>query len=80
VSNVHQLLIRKGLRNGGGVLGEIRGQPGQMIYHHIFGPLLILNFYVKLLKQQNPSDQVGFGIFLGKKILQCRVIRIDDDF
>jgi hypothetical protein len=45
-----------------------------------FGPLLILNFYVKLLKQQNPSDQAGFSIFLGKKILQCCVIRIDDDF
>jgi hypothetical protein len=25
VSNVHQLLIKKGLKNGGGVLGEIHG-------------------------------------------------------
>jgi hypothetical protein len=48
VSNVHQLLIRKGLRNGGGVLGEIQGQPGQMIYHHIFGPLLVPDLYVEL--------------------------------
>jgi hypothetical protein len=69
VSNVHQLLIKKGLKNGGGILGEIHGQPGQMICHHIFGPLLVSNFYVKLLQQQNPSDQVGFSIFLGKKIL-----------
>jgi hypothetical protein len=44
VSNVHQLIIRKGLRNGGGILGEIHGQPRQMIYHHIFGPLLVPDF------------------------------------
>jgi hypothetical protein len=56
VSNVHQLLIKKGLRNGGGVLGVIHGQSRQMICNHIFRTLLIPNFYVKLLKQQNPSD------------------------
>jgi hypothetical protein len=80
VSNVHQLLIRKGLRNGCGILGEIHGQPRQMISHHIFCPLLIPDFYVELLKQQNPSNQTGFSIFLGEKILQCRVIRVDTDF
>jgi hypothetical protein len=80
VSNVHQLLIRKALRNGCGILGEIHGQPRQMISHHIFCPLLIPDFYVELLKQQNPSDQTGFSIFLGEKILQCLVIRIDNDF
>jgi hypothetical protein len=74
MSNVHQLLIGKGLRNGSGILGKIHGQPRQMICHHIFGPLLIPNFYVKLLKQQNPSGQTGFSIFLGKNILQCCVI------
>jgi hypothetical protein len=67
VSNVHQLLIRKCLRNGSGVLGEIHGQPREMIRHHIFCPFLISNFYVELLKQQNPSDQTGFSIFLGKR-------------
>ena len=50
VSNVHQLLIWKGLRNRGGILGVIHGQPRQMIRHHIFETLLILNLYVKLLK------------------------------
>jgi hypothetical protein len=50
VSNVHQLLIRKGLRNRGGILGVIHGRPRQMIYHYIFKTLLILNLYVKLLK------------------------------
>jgi hypothetical protein len=74
VSNVHQLLIRKSLRDGCGVLSEIHGQPRQMISHHILCPLLIPNFYVELLKQQNPSDQTGFSIFFGKKILQRCVI------
>jgi hypothetical protein len=50
VSNVHQLLIRKGLRNGGGILGVIHGQPRQMICHHIFDPLLVPDLYVELLK------------------------------
>jgi hypothetical protein len=50
VSNVHQLLIRKGLKNGGGILGVILGQPRQMICHHIFGSLLVSNLYVELLK------------------------------
>jgi hypothetical protein len=80
ISNVHQLLIKKGLRNGCGILGEIHGQPRQVISHHIFCPLVILDFYVELLKQQNPSDQTGFSIFLREKILQCRMIRIDNDF
>jgi hypothetical protein len=50
VSNVHQLLIREGLRDGGGILGVIHSQSRQMICHHIFGTLLIPNFYVELLK------------------------------
>ena len=50
VSNVHQLLIRDGLRNGGDVLGVIHSQSRQMIHHHIFETLLILNFYVELLE------------------------------
>jgi hypothetical protein len=50
MSNVHQLLIKKGLKNRGGVLGVIQGQPRQMIRHHIFVSLLIPNLYVKLLK------------------------------
>jgi hypothetical protein len=50
VSNVHQLLIRKGLRNRSGVLGDIHSQSRQMISHHIFGTLLIPNLYVKLLQ------------------------------
>jgi hypothetical protein len=49
VSNVHQLLIRKGLKNMSGILGDIHSQPRQIIRHHIFGTLLIPNLYVELL-------------------------------
>ena len=79
MSNVHQLLIRKGLRNGCGVLSVLHCQSLQMIRHHIFGTLLILNFYVELLEKQNPPDKTSFSIFLGKKILQCCMIRVDND-
>jgi hypothetical protein len=65
VSNVHQLLIKKGLRDGCGIFGEIHGQPRQVISHHILYPFLIPDFYVELLQQQNPSDQTGFVVFSG---------------
>jgi hypothetical protein len=80
VSNVHQLLIREGLRNEDGVLGVVHNQSRQMICHHILGTLLILNLYVELLKKQNPPDKMRFSIIFRKKILQCRMIRVDDDF
>jgi hypothetical protein len=51
VSNVHQLLIREGLRDEGGLLSEIHGNPSKMIGHHIFETLLVLNLNVILLQQ-----------------------------
>jgi hypothetical protein len=80
LSNVHQLLIRESLRNGDGVLGVAHSQSRQMIRHHIFGTLFIPNFNVELLKKQNPPDKTRFSIFFRKKILQCSMIRVDDDF
>jgi hypothetical protein len=50
VNNEYQLLIRKGLRNRGGVLSDIHSQSRQMIHHHIFETLLIPNLYVELLQ------------------------------
>jgi hypothetical protein len=50
VSNMHQLLIREGLRDGSGLIGEIHNDPRKMISHHIFGTLLVPNLYVKLLQ------------------------------
>ena len=67
MSNVHQWLIREGLRNGCGVLSVVHCQSRQMIRHHIFGTLFIPNFYVELLEKQNPPDKTRFSIFFGKK-------------
>ena len=74
MSNVHQLLIRKGLKNGNDGLSEIHYQPRQMVCHHIFRTFLILNLYVELLKKQDPPDKTRFSIFFGEKILQCCMI------
>jgi hypothetical protein len=43
MSNMHQLLIREGLRDGCGLLIEIYSNPREMVGHHIFGTLLVPN-------------------------------------
>jgi hypothetical protein len=70
MSNVHQLLIRECLKNGGGILGVSYSQSRQMIHHNIFGTLFIPNFNVKILKKQNSPNKTRFSIFFRKKILQ----------
>jgi hypothetical protein len=80
MSNMHQLLIGEGLKDGDGFFREIHGNPREMISHHVFETLLVLNLNVELLSEQNPPDEARFSIFFGEKILQCRVIRVDDDF
>jgi len=50
MSNVHQLLIMKGFRDGGGLLSKINSQSREMVVYHIFRTLLISNFDVKLLQ------------------------------
>jgi len=32
------------------------------------------------LQEENPPDEARFSILFGEKILQCREIRVDDDF
>jgi len=49
MSNMHQLLIREGLRYGGGLLSKIYSNPREMVGHHIFGTLLVPNLNVELL-------------------------------
>jgi hypothetical protein len=66
MSNVHHLLIKKGLKNGNGVFGEIHNQHRQMIRHHIFGTFLIPNLYIELLQQQNPLDEMRFSVFISR--------------
>jgi hypothetical protein len=48
---MHQLLIREGLRDGGGLVDEIHSDLRKMIGHHIFGTLLVPNLYVELLQK-----------------------------
>ena len=40
MSNVHQLLIREGPKNGCGILSVVHSQSRQMIHHHISEPFL----------------------------------------
>jgi hypothetical protein len=80
MSNMHQLLIGESFRNGGGIFREIHGNPREMVSHHIFGTLLVPNLDVELLQKQNSLDEARFSIFFGEKILQCRVIRVHNDF
>lgn len=49
MSNMHKLLIREGLKDGGGLFREIHGNPREMIGHHIFGTLLVPNLNIELL-------------------------------
>jgi hypothetical protein len=49
MTNMHQLLIGEGLRDGDDFFREIHGNPREMIGHHIFGTLLIPNLNVELL-------------------------------
>jgi hypothetical protein len=67
LSNVHQLLIREGLRNGDDILGVSHSQSRQMIRHHIFGILFIPNFNVKLLKKKIHRIRRDLASFLEKR-------------
>jgi hypothetical protein len=49
MSDMHQLLIEEGLRNGGGFFREVHGNPREMISQHVFGTLLVPNLNVELL-------------------------------
>jgi hypothetical protein len=49
MSNMHQLLIGEGLKDGDGFFREIHSNPREMIGYHIFGTLLIPNLNVELL-------------------------------
>jgi hypothetical protein len=49
MSNMHQLLIGEGLRNGGGFFREVHRNPREMISHHVFETLIVPNLNVELL-------------------------------
>jgi hypothetical protein len=50
-----------------------------MIGHNILHPLLITNFNIELLKKKDPMNQSSFSILLNQKILDGRVIGVNND-
>ena len=47
-----------------------------MISHTIICSFLIPDFKIKLLKEQNPTDESWLGIFIGKQVLKCSMIHV----
>jgi hypothetical protein len=56
MSNMHQLLIREGLRDGGGLLSKIYSNPREMVGHHIYES--IDRLYRALRKLQQLQKQI----------------------
>jgi hypothetical protein len=50
-----------------------------MISHNILHTLLITNFNIELLEKKNPMDQSSISILLSQKILDGRVIGLNND-
>jgi len=63
------MLIRKNIIDRG--VMAFKDKPGEMINSNIFGPYLVLNFQVKLLKKQYSLDEARLGILLFKEMLDC---------
>ena len=50
-----------------------------MVCHRVLAALFVLNLQVKFLKEQHPSYQSSFGLFLGEQVFQNRMISVDND-
>ena len=50
-----------------------------MVCHRVFAALLVFYLQVEFLKEQHPSYQSWFGLFLGEQVLQGHLISVDDD-
>ena len=50
-----------------------------MVRHRVFAVLLVFNLQVEFLKEQHPSYESWFGLFLGEQVFQGRMISVDDD-
>ena len=51
-----------------------------MISHRVLTFLLVLDLQIEFLKEENPSNQSRFGLFLGQQVLQCGMVHVDNDF
>ena len=50
-----------------------------MVCHRVFAALLVFFLQVKFLKEQHPSYQSWFGLFLGELVFQGHMISVDYD-
>ena len=50
-----------------------------MVRHRVFAALLVFYLKVEFLKEQHPSYESWFGLFLGEQVLQGRMISVDDN-
>ena len=50
-----------------------------MVCHRVFAALLVFDLQVEFLKEQHPSYQSWFGLFLGEQIFQGHIIGVDND-
>ena len=50
-----------------------------MVRHGVFAALLFFYLQVKFLKEQHPSYESWFGLFIGEQVFQGRMISVDDD-
>ena len=50
-----------------------------MISHRVLTSLLILDLQIEFLKEENPSNQLRFGLFLGQEVLKYGMVRVDND-
>ena len=50
-----------------------------MVRHRVFAALLVFYLQVEFLKEQHPSYESWFGLFLGEQLFQGRMISVDDD-
>ena len=50
-----------------------------MVCHRVFDALLVFNLQVEFLKEQYPSYQSWFDLFLGEQVFQGCMISVDYD-
>ena len=50
-----------------------------MVRHRVFTALLVFYLQVEFVKEQHPSYESRFGLFLGDQVFQGRMISVDDD-
>ena len=50
-----------------------------MVCHRVLITLLVFNLQVRFLKEQHPSYESWFGLFLGEQVFQGHMISVDND-